>query len=852
VARRLAAIVAADIVGYSRLMHDDEEETHRQFELAMSDIIRPSLARHGGRLVKSTGDGFLAEFASAVEAVRAALEFQSAIAVKAGETPLERRILFRVGVNVGDVIANEHDIYGDHVNLAARLEQLADAGGILISGSVYEYVNRRLACRFEDVGERQVKNIATPVRIFRVLTADAVPEAAQPAISTEPGKSLEFSLFGPFALRLDNKAIPITNAKARAVLGCLALDELHSEARDRLTALLWSESNQLQARAALRQTIRKLRQQLGQAGYRGLAITPSEIWLAPDSIAVDAVAVLAQAECGSVHPLLLQRQRLTDDLLRGLENLDPAFRGWLIAKRDSIRDRLLRAMEQQLATAALDTSAKAKIARAIVNLDPTHEEATRQLVQERIARGDTAGAMRVYQDLQKLLRTDYGVEPSAATRAVITAIKAGASLPAAARPAPVSFAPSHSPTQALTQLAISVRPMTTHGVDPDRVHLVTGFRQHVIASLIRFRELQITDAPGKGSTVHIAPAAGRYELLMDANQTAAALNLMLVLKELGGRRYIWSDEFELNLENWFASQRRVVQRIAMALNVHLSADRLRRFSQYPDVSLGMHDRWLRCQTLIRTFDLQHWDYAAAQFQEIIEACPHFVPAYCGLADLRSAEHIARPGIFRSREREQEALRLARQAMQLDPADMRVHRTLAWAHAMAKRYAQAVMHIETACELNPNDSWTHISAALLLAFCGEMAVAVELARDALDMTLAPSRTHWAYQTDIEFLRGDYQAALEASERAQDVLWGVAGWRAAALAHLGRVAEAEAELTKFIARVRSNWCGDWPVTDAAIMRWQLHLYPVSRRDDWERLRDGLRLAGAPVEGLDHHDW
>ncbi len=316
--------------------------------------------------------------------------------------------------------------------------------------------------------------------------------------------------------------------------------------------------------------------------------------------------------------------------------------------------------------------------------------------------------------------------------------------------------------------------------------------------------------------------------------------------------YVWSHEFELNLQNWFRSQRSVVQRIAMALNVHLSADRLRRFSGQPDVSLGMHDRWLRCQTLIRTFDPAHWDDAAAEFHAIIDTCPNFVPAYCGLADMRNAEHIARPGIFRNAEREQEALRLSRQAVQLDPADMRAHRTLAWAHAMAKQYAQAMLHMETACDLNPNDSWTHISAALLFAFCGKIERAANLAREALDLTLAPSRTYWAYQTDIEYLRGSYQAAVDASEQAQDVLWGVPAWRAAALARLGRNEQAAAQIAQFIARVRANWHGAEPATDAAIMRWLLHLYPISRQEDWERLRDGLRAAGAPVEGSHHHEW
>jgi tetratricopeptide (TPR) repeat protein len=217
--------------------------------------------------------------------------------------------------------------------------------------------------------------------------------------------------------------------------------------------------------------------------------------------------------------------------------------------------------------------------------------------------------------------------------------------------------------------------------------------------------------------------------------------------------------------------------------------------------------------------------------------------------MHTIEHIAHPGVFRSREREQKALELARNAVELDPADMHAHRCLAWAHAMMKQYGQAELHIQVACELNPYDSWTAISAALLLAFCGEFERASELGQVALDMTLSPSRTHWAFQADIQFLSGNYAAAIQATGRAQDVLWGVAAWRTAALAHLGRTAEARAEGARFLSRVRANWFGAEPATDEAIVGWLLHLYPMRRSADWERLRDGLQSAGLPTRGMTH---
>src|SRR4030095_9130206 len=166
--RRLSAIVAADVAGYSRLTHDDEEATHARLTALLAYHIKPTVAEHGGRIVKNTGDGFLAEFPSAVQAVRAAVRFQSAVGDVQKNDAEGRRLLFRVGINIGDVIVEPHDIFGDGVNIAARLEGVAEPGGICISASAYDQVLGKIAAEFIDLGEQRLKNIARPVRAFNV------------------------------------------------------------------------------------------------------------------------------------------------------------------------------------------------------------------------------------------------------------------------------------------------------------------------------------------------------------------------------------------------------------------------------------------------------------------------------------------------------------------------------------------------------------------------------------------------------------------------------------------------------------------------------------------------------------
>jgi DNA-binding SARP family transcriptional activator len=683
----------------------------------------------------------------------------------------------------------------------------------------------------------------------------------------ESPSSPQLSLFGSVALRSRGRELQIKSLKLRAILGYVALSESLLETRERLVGLLWSESEEANARGVLRQVIRELRQIFADADCGGLRITAQDIGFEQGAIEVDVWAVIRAAEQAQVHPLLLERQHLADDLLAGLEDLDPSFRIWVLAKRQALRDRLLRALEKGLARNHEDARKECDFAEAIINLDPTHEDACRRLMRAHAVAGRTAQALRVYKTLWDLLDEDYGMEPSAATQQLIAEIKMGAheeriQVPDARIDAPivqpvafVQLAPV-SPGGTIAplgpheiRLVLSLQPIDVSQIEPGKTHIVVGFRQLLLASLVKFREWHVTDLPFEPPAAPQQEKDARYEIQMFAYQAGQIIQLTLMLKELDSGFFIWSDGFELSLDRWFESQRRVIQRIAMALNVHLSADRLRRLSAQPDIAVGLYDRWLRCQTLVRTFSPERWSGLAKEFDEIIAAAPQFVPAYCGLADMNTIKHIAHPGVFRTREREERALALARKAVELDAADMNAHRCLAWANAMTQKFGQAETHIQVACELNPNDSWTAISGALLLAFCGEYKRASELGQVALDLTLSPSRTHWVYQVDIQFLGGNYTAALEAADLAQDALWGVAAWRTATLAQLGRTGEAAAEGVRFLSRARANWFGDQPATDENIVRWLLHLYPIRHRADWERLRDGLKAAGLPTDGSEH---
>ncbi len=176
--RKLAAILSADVAGYSRLMGDDEAGTLTQLKAHRKEVIDPSVTSHGGRVVSTAGDGFLMEFPSAVSAVECAVVIQQDIARRNEGVAEDRRMEFRVGINVGDVIVDDDDIFGDGVNIAARIQALAETGGIYISGSVFDQVKNKVAVAYEDLGEQRVKNIAEPVKVYRLRADQSDPTVA--------------------------------------------------------------------------------------------------------------------------------------------------------------------------------------------------------------------------------------------------------------------------------------------------------------------------------------------------------------------------------------------------------------------------------------------------------------------------------------------------------------------------------------------------------------------------------------------------------------------------------------------------------------------------------------------------
>ena len=682
------------------------------------------------------------------------------------------------------------------------------------------------------------------------------------------GRTLSVRTLGKLTLRVGERTVGAIGRKSAALIAYLALSETGEETRERLVGLLWSETEEDKARASLRQSLHEIREAFEREGFDGFRTDKVAITLDRSQTDVDLRDIFDEAAAGRPHPLILESERSNDRLLEELDSLDPAFRIWLIAKRQSLGDRLTRLLESAMSDASKPASAREMLARALMRLDPTHEEAARELMRARANAGDIGGALRVYKALWDLLEDEYDVEPSKETQELIAAIKLGQleADPATARrdiaaaastirvtSPPAILAPKLLDRGAWPTLMVSIAGFEGSAVKEESRYLLHGFRRELIACLVRFREWVVRDgvlAPA-GAT---AAAADRAEYLIEASATAtddSSLRLIITLRDVATSAYLWSERLNISAANWFAAQEHVVRRISTALNVHLSAERMVSIAHRPSGDLKAYDLWLLGQATFLSFDPNNWEKARGLFREVIAQMPNFAPAYSSLAQLNNSDHIVRPGVFRNLARSEQSLTYAREAARLDPIDSRSQLCLGWSHAMVKQYEQAILFISLAYELNENDPWTLVSSAGCFAVCGEYPRAREIAEHALALPLAPSPLQWAYHVSIRFMGGDYDGAVRAANAAGDLSY-VPGYKASALYHLGDRAGAATELNRFFALTRKKWVGSEPPTDANITRWLLTMVPIRQPKDWQRVRDGLAGAGAPVAGLAHHQW
>jgi len=393
-------------------------------------------------------------------------------------------------------------------------------------------------------------------------------------------------------------------------------------------------------------------------------------------------------------------------------------------------------------------------------------------------------------------------------------------------------------------------------IDSGQTDLIGGLRHQLIANLVRFREWSVVNG-ARGDVAVPNADSDQPQYLVDAMYVRSGdlVRIVLTLSDQRSGEFIWSEEHATNLDQWFSSQQLIVRRMAIALNVHISADRAQRLMwQPPDTALSVYDRWLQGEVLTQRWRLENRLQAVEIFEKIIDEVPDFAPAHFGIANFNNVWSHMCPGRFRTRERHLEALERAKTAVSLDPTNCRAHLCAAWSYAMAAQYDQAELSFQMAHQLNENDPWTLISSTLGLAFCGLHDEALARLNQVRELGLISTPLHWGYQASVLFLCEDYEGCAASAERTEDAIYNFPAWRTSALGHLGRIDEAQTAWRHFADMVRQDWHGERSpetggVPDEAIVKWLLSVFPIRRQDDWERLRAGLEAAGVPVHTAEY---
>lgn len=659
--------------------------------------------------------------------------------------------------------------------------------------------------------------------------------------SNTQSKVLEINLFGGLSARYLGRRLRL-GKKQGALLAYLALSHDGKVNRERFVGLLWSEHPATKAKRNLRQVLKNLRDQLLSVGFDGLDThDANQLYLPAGRFRLDVREALESVT--SLKPLvfLLEQKNIHESLLLDFEGLDPEFDSWIVLQRHAVRDRLSLKLENALSEA---TGNKIKnLASALHNLDPSNEVAVRALMRQHASENNFSGALRVYKDLNLLLDDEYGMDPTSETEDLVVNIKLSES-----EPSDTTAYAARSVALRLNEVApeLIVEKFNTELIPEDQVYVANGFRHDLMASLARFRDWRVVeqtfqvDASGN-ETRMFSSYVVRAQTYMDTS----ILHLVFTVIDTSNASIIWSEKYVLQMESWLVTQTQIIRKLAVSLNINISADRLKSIWNHRELPAALHDRWLLGQSHLFRWKPESSSRAEKIFRTISTEAPDFAPAYSSLVQIENSRHLVFPGLRRKEADDQSTIVLARKAVQIDPLDSKAHLSMAWSLCLGGRFEEALRYFDSATELNENDPWTIISTAQGYSFCAQYQRAKLLVEEANELGLSFNQLHCAYQVGTKFLYGDYQGAVDSAESAGDVISNVRAWKTAALAHLELFDSAIEEGQKFLAVNRSNWHGSKANPhDEEIVDWLLHCFPIRSGDKWDLLRAGLEKAQLPI--------
>lgn len=627
---------------------------------------------------------------------------------------------------------------------------------------------------------------------------------------------LQIRLTGPFQAVAAGEPIEIPTRTSRMILGYLAMAPDRREQRSRLAGLLWEDSSEADARRNLRQAIHQLRGAL-EPIWGGFYADRTTIGLNAGLIRTDIEDVFAALEEGNIPPLLTHEQQLPSRLLLDFADRGDLAAGWVTLQQRQVEASLRTSLERLMNDAPPGTARQA--AEALLAMDATDERAARTLIEHCWERGETGRALRIYEELWNHLDDAYAMEPSGPTQDLIALVKMGE---------PASKQRNVSSSSAMT---VAVLPVIEGNVGAHDA-AIEMFRIDLISQMARFRELVVMDAPSTA-------APSDFALRLGATHDGENLRMVAYMSRTDDATVIWTQTHDHLLQTWWPSVARLAGQMASACARELSVARLARIATRTSDATAL-DRWLMGHRLLDRGTATDFADAERMFRSALEIDPSASAIHSSLSQLCHIRQLMLPGTGIDPDRLREGKAFASRAIALDPADSRAHLSRAWSAVLLGEWEQAATGFETACNCNPNDTWTVMSSALGAAFSGELVQANDLARSFVTDELSADPWLWGYYANIRFLTGDDPGCIEAALRCDDAIMNMPAWLAAAYWLNGDQGAAAASWGAFTRTVERHWSGALPATPETILEWFLNAFPIRMGDARARLETGARGA------------
>lgn len=814
---RSVVILFADVVGYSRRMKLDEAGTISFVELVFARARRSSV-RFGGRVIKTTGDGWIALFDTVHGAVDCAVVLQRL----SQRTIATSELMLRISVHVGEVVFSNEEYFGHALNVAARMQALADPGGIVVSQQIVAELDHSPRFRFEAIGHPLLKNIGDSLALYR-LHATGLRQG-----SALPVAGLRLHVLGSFTVTNSHgEELLLASAHAAAMVGVLALESGQPIAVERLAALLWPDKSPAQGRAAVARTRRYINERLARETPSLIVARGAQLSLNQAVVEIDLQMVLRALDEGTVPPVLLSASDMPGEVLTGISPISPTFDTWLTVRRTIWRDRIIARLESCLERHESDRPALRAAAEVLLRLEPGHEPASMALIRHLASRGRKEAALIEFQRLSDHLR-ELGARPNE------SALQLAASLRGLGSVVKATHTADTGPR--VPQIAIGAFE-GDRAIDRDAVE---QFRNDLIANLSRFRNWAVLDILGED------PGGADYILLARQAIAGSEGRLQFRLLEARNRRIAWGEAFNLSAEDWREKQSHVIGRVAAALEVYISSDRLSQVVGHVPTDIANYDDWQRGEALLLQWTPKGDRDAQVIFERLIRQAPSFALSYASLASILATRHIVEPGLKRTRHDDATGHAYAMRAVELDPMDARNHLALSWSAALAGRFDQAAVHLDLATTLNPFSPTTMISAAMGYAFLGDHIQAGNILGQAVLLSPMLRSHQWCYAAAVYFLGGNSEAAEEAALRSGDQIVDNQGWLAMALVQQRRLPEAHAAFDRMKEAVSQIWAGEAPCGAAAVCDWFVNAYPIRLEADRAAIAEAMETAMASEDG------